>query len=148
MSVFRKLAVVLLAMAIAPAMAMSGLPIKYCNAAAGQHQALEFVLDGLSHAGDHESHEHAHLAVASHADDCEDGDYAEPGICTDTSLLALAPVACAEPQLIALTGVGDSELPKSEPSADLNDDLRTLVDAQRLRSDPRLYAHRTIVLRI
>lgn len=147
MSVLRKLALIMLLLAIAPAMVLSGMPVKHCASSAGQHQALEFVLDGVSHGGDHGSHHQGHAFAADPADLCKTADLAEPQSCVDTSLTTIAQSQAGELQLLALPATATPYHTAIEPDGAARVLVGVCQDG-RLRVDPRMSAHRVTVLRI
>lgn len=51
----RQLAAALLVTLMVPSFVLAAMPIRYCMSPAGHH-ALEFVLDGVEHGGEHSSH--------------------------------------------------------------------------------------------
>lgn len=147
MSVLRKLALIMLLLAIAPAMVLSGMPVKHCASSAGEHQALEFVLDGVSHGGDHGSHHQDHALTPDTADHCKTVGLVEPQSCVDTSLTTIAQSQPVELQLVALPAMAAPFHTAIEPEGA----ARVLVGVYedgRLRTDPRMSAHRVTVLRI
>lgn len=147
MSALRKLALIMLLLAIAPAMVLSGMPVKHCASSAGQHQAIEFVLDGVSHGGDHDSHHQEHTFAADTADHCDTADLAEPQSCVDTSLATIAQLQTGEFEFLALPAMAAPFHAAIEPDGA----ARVLVgvsQGDRLRTDPRMSAHRVTVLRI
>lgn len=147
MSVLRKLALTLLLIAIAPAMVLSGMPVKHCVSSAGEHQAIEFVINGVAHGGNHGSHHQEHAVEKTAFAKCGTIALAEPQTCVDTSLTKLAPSFVAELEFLKLPAITAASFPVVEPS-DFAQSPLPVARTERLRTDPRMSAHRITVLRI
>lgn len=147
MSYLRKIAVILLIIAVAPAMVLAAMPVKYCIAGVGQHQALEFVIDGVSHDGEHSSHHYGAEVRAAHFDDCGLTALIEHEACTDTALTIAAKSHSPVPNFVALPEVSTASGPPSEAAAPVSSHAGVRLVAE-LRSDPRMTSHHLTVLRI
>lgn len=129
-------------------MVLAAIPVKYCKTSMGQHHALEFVIDGVSHGGNHVSHPHGDAVSAAHFDDRSVTALVENEACNDTALMQIAPTPNTALQFSVVPALARStflELPVAEPTPGF---AAQVFDAGRMRADPRMAAHRLMVLRI
>lgn len=148
MSLLRKFAVLMLVVALTPAMVLSAMPVKLCKAFDGQHQALEFVIDGVFHGGNHGSHHDGEAMRAAHFDECGVATLIEPDTCIDSDLTQLAAVPATDLQFIELPTLGNSPLPQLTAGEPRPFAAQHIADSGRQRIDPRVSERRSTVLRI
>lgn len=129
-----------------PSLMLAALPLRYCIGPSG-HQAIEFVIEGVSHGGADASH-----ALAAEDDDGCDGAsvFADTGKCTDKALMdtASSPPS-VDLKLLSLTAVLATALalPPAPPALS---PLQTLAAPSRDHRDvdPRMEIRRSVVLLI
>jgi len=88
MSRIRRLAASFLIVLLVPSLVLAATPLRYCIGPSG-HQALEFVIDGVSHSGNHASHGQSSQDV----DGCDDPTgiaFLDPEKCRDAALMDTA----------------------------------------------------------
>lgn len=148
MSRIRRLAASFLIVLLVPSLALAATPLRYCIGPSG-HQALEFVIDGISHSGNHASHGHS----SQDADDCSDAGstaFLDAERCTDTALMDTA----SAPPVVDLKHLSVSSLfaqPLFVMPAASADELRGSLIANSHKPqlvDPRVAIRRTTVLLI
>lgn len=148
MSRIRRLAASFLIVLLVPSLALAATPLRYCVGPSG-HQALEFVIDGVSHSGNHASHSQSSQDV----DDCNDPGgiaFLDPEKCTDTALMDTA----SAPPSVDLKHLSVSSLfaqPSFVAPAISTDGVRKPSISngrQHQLVDPRIAIRRTTVLLI
>lgn len=150
MSLTRRLSAVVLLIVMVPSLVLAAMPVRYCVGPSG-HQALEFVIEGVSHGGSHESHERA----AFQADDCDTPDsvaavFADEEKCTDKSLMdtASSPPS-VDLKLLPLAGlIAPSFVPASTFSLPSSDQGPASFEPLYRHVDPRVSVRRSVVLLI
>lgn len=148
MSRVRRLAAAVLLILIVPSLALAAMPLRYCLGSAG-HQAIEFVIDGIAHGGNHASHEEALDDRADYYAGGRSTVFVEETKCIDKSIVdpASAPPPLDLKQLLSASIVTQISTPfAAPPSAPLRLESRCF-DCDHVL-DPRILAHRTTVLRI
>lgn len=139
----RRIAVIVLLLALAPALGLAGMPLKYCKSATG-HQAVEMVF-GLAHGGNDVSHRVA--TGASSVDDCGQLIPSAREInCTDADLVELGQIPSAEQPITAPAPVIAAPV-SIPPVADIARRLVSCIEPAP-RIDPRMAARHSVVLRI
>jgi hypothetical protein len=131
-----------------PSLVLAAMPVKYCVAAGG-HRALEFVIEGVAHGGDHSSHD-AELVPLSPLGDCAwPSVTASEGGCDDKSLMDLAAFSSAKLfEQQPLTAILHQSPPACSTTSHASRPQSPLAGGSAIQADPRLLAHRTVVLRI
>lgn len=147
MSRARTLAAFVLLLLMVPSLVLAAMPLRYCIGSSGHH-AIEFVLDGVSHSGDHESHgqvAHEPAGCAGTTDAFADGEK-----CTDRALMdtVSAPPTALDLKLLPLSISADL-LPLHEVPSSISVSERVgAPDRYRSQTDPRIEVRRTVVLLI
>ena len=146
MSRTRRLAASVLLLLLVPSMVLAALPLRYCIGPSG-HQAIEFVIEGVSHGGADASH----LQAAQADDGCEGVDaFAESEKCTDKALMDTAsPPPSVDLKLLSLTAVIATTLalPPLPPTLSIHQTVAAPIRDDR-HVDPRMEIRRTVVLLI
>jgi hypothetical protein len=126
-------------------MVLAALPLRYCIGPSG-HQAIEFVIQGVSHGGVDASH----TQVAQNDDGCEGvAVFADSEKCTDKALMDTAsPPPSVDLKLLSLTAVlATLALPPFPPTLSLLHTVAAPIRDDR-HVDPRMEIRRTVVLLI
>lgn len=146
MSRARRLAASVLLLLLVPSMVLAALPLRYCIGPSG-HQAIEFVIEGVSHGGADASH----TQVAQLDDGCEGvAIFADAGKCTDKALMDTAsPPPPVDLKLLSLTAVIATTLalPPLPPALSIHQTVAAPIRDDR-HLDPRMEIRRTVVLLI
>lgn len=143
MSFARRLAISALLIAIAPALVLAAIPLKYCASSSGHH-ALEVVIGNVIHGG----HDASHHSSGDDLSDIGDAPAAnsEKHRCSDTELTDVASVPA--PLQLEVPPLAVTHHPVRVASVAVAQVVRMAAAKYRLRSDPRMTARHTTVLRI
>lgn len=143
MSFARRLAICALLIAITPALVLAAMPFKYCASSSG-HQALEVVIGNIIHGG----HDASHRSSGDDLSDIGDAPAATPEEhrCSDTELTDVASVPA--PLQLEFPPLAVTHHPVTVASVAVAQVVRMAAAKHRLRSDPRMIARHTTVLRI
>lgn len=140
----RRLIAVLLLIASVPTLALAAMSVRLCNDAV-RHQALEFVVEGVAHGG-HKAAYHSASGVSGVEQAVQ---VADDNGCADTSLVDSAFMPpLGKMQLIPVPAL-QQHVAISKPS--LVSPLFSSVPTRAIRlirTDPRVSARYTVVLRI
>lgn len=148
MSLARRFVAAVLLVVMVPSLVLAATPVRYCVGPSG-HRAFEFVIDGVSHGGNHLSHG----SVTQDAAECDDGGaifaVVDEGKCNDNALMDTAsPPPIVELKFISLSALlAQVSIPTDLLSPLLFEREPTAV-AHHPQIDPRIGERRTIVLRI
>lgn len=144
----RRLAASVLLLVMVPSLALAAMPLRNCIGPSG-HQAIEFVIDGVLHSGNHESHEqaaHDPVGCAGEVDAFADGEK-----CTDKALMDTVSAPPTAPDLKLLPAfavaipVRVQFLSRSGLSAG---DGLAVFNRHQTQVDPCIEVRRTVVLLI
>ena len=149
MNYARRIAATILLIVMVPALVIAAIPVRYCIGPSG-HQALEFVVDGIAHGGNHASHR-TFAQDALHCDGANSaGLFADEGRCTDKPLMdtASAPPS-VDIKLLPLTHLL-AQAPTTVPVLSLSHLAQNSLSPSRRQQqvDPRVDLRRTVVLLI
>lgn len=143
MSYVRRLAAIVLLLSIVPSLVLGGVPVMYCADKAG-HQALEVVLEGVAHGGEHSVPRNASSLQGS-------GRQAvvvfENNGCTDTALMDVAAAPVTQEVKFLPLPLPAGQLPRDAAAQPVIPAVSP-QGAMASRLDPRMDARRTMVLRI
>lgn len=147
MSCIRQLAAAFLLVLMVPSLVLAALPLRYCVGPSG-HQAIEFVIEGVSHSGADTSHA---SAAQAGGDGCDGASvFADSEKCTDKALMdtASSPPS-VDLKLLSLTAVLATAL-ALPPALPVLSPLQTVVAPSRDHPhvDPRMEIRRSVVLLI
>lgn len=146
MSQARRLTASVFLILMVPSLVLAALPLRYCIGPSG-HQAIEFVIEGVSHGGADASH----AQVAQPDDGCEvTAAFADSEKCTDKALMDTAsPPPSIDLKLLSLTAVLATTLalPPAPPALSLRQTIAAPSRDDRY-VDPRMEIRRTVVLLI
>lgn len=140
----RRLIAVLLLLAAVPSLALAAISVRYCKGTV-QHQALEFVVDGVIHGG-HNPNSRAIVEYSAQLAQSQDVQSAQESGCDDVSLLDSAfmpPIG--KLQLLPFAAL-TQHFPVSEPRLAASSSI--FAPLREVRTDPRVADRSTIVLRI
>lgn len=150
MNYTRRIAATILLIVMVPALVIAAIPVRYCIGPSG-HQALEFVVDGIAHGGNHASHR----TSTQDALDCDGANgadlFADEGRCTDKPLMdtASAPPPPVDLELLPLTHLlAQAPIALAVLSLSHLNQNSLSPSRRQLQVDPRVDLRRTVVLLI
>lgn len=142
----RRLTVAVLAILMVPSLVLVAIPMHYCVSSEG-HRALEFVIKGVAHGGEHASHRHI-----STQDDNEDSEGSGEGAvlkgekCTDWALFDSV-TTTEKHQEIPLPAIVSPIVPFTVSLVQSLPPEYSRIASDLTSPDPGLMARRTTVLR-